>query len=898
MVEQPIAFVPPAPSIELVKQFPSETKQSSLSIAAKVEAGSSSEGYTVTAYTVDEKGQRKELESWTASAKAPATPIELSVELQAGINRFELVARNAGATAETEAQETARLILETHRHLRDTGLPVIRIATIESTAGKTLAILEAQAGRPWLSQTGQVVVRGGIQAVEKLVQATGQGKPLPAFIPDSDENFEFSWPLDVQPGKNRFRLDAKTEVSPLAATELEILYREPLPDVELLAPVPEQVISDNLADSQVAIRAVFQAEVKRRPLTATAVVNGRQFDQLLTVDMQRGWIEGRVPLSLGRNRLQLRLSNDSGSETLTRPFIIRYQPRPIVEQRQVPHEVDQPLFDVRLAGTSIAPLQRVLVNNRALSKQDWASEQDGSKFRLHIPHLAWQADQRQLVVTIFAEGIDQPIFETIDVPTLKRAVAPPQMVFLSPLDNGSVSTESLLIEYLITSPTALSRVELNQDGRSLKLPAIEAPQSEPELKLRQRVEVQLRPGLNTFQLTAENGDGQRARTLTVNFVPSPVALRLHALSDASDPTVKYALNQAEGGVWRLDGPLNVSRCILSGSVRWSYADNASLADPKLSVWVAVNGFKQAVTLEPIGSQPLVREFNCPIQLFRAQGNTVDVSAPDLPELASSLAQAQVDCGAPEVLRQRLHLAIVGVGVDRAQEQQIMQEAIASLDGSHLEQIAQRKEFTFQSPAFAECNGYGPYTGAVVSREKIGSLLETIRRRIQQARARESANDVLMLYYRGGEQVNNGGQFYLTTQQTRSERQGEIIRDPLQLKYFAVSSDSLSYFVNRCPGSQLLLLDVARTIEAQQTVGQHPDFIPGAATFRYAWLKGIAVPENARLITAWQPSPKPFQLAQVQQMLSQRFEDLTERYENAVSYENHLPAPLRDLVISR
>lgn len=429
------------------------------------------------------------------------------------------------------------------------------------------------------------------------------------------------------------------------------------------------------------------------------------------------------------------------------------------------------------------------------------------------------------------------------------------------------------------------------------LPAVVPPQPGDSSRLRQSVEVQLQPGLNTFQLMAENADGLRARTLTVNFVPSPVALRLHDLSSAADPTVKFLFHQAAGGMWRLDAPLDVARCQLRGSVRWSYADEASLKDPKLKVWVAINGFKQPVDLMPVGAQPLTREFICPLQLFRASGNSIEVSAPDLPELASSVAQAEVDCAAPELMRQRLHLAILGVGVDRSLEQQLMQEAIASLSGTDLQHVAKRKEFTFQSPAFTECIGYGPYTGAVVSREKIASLLEMIRLRIQQASSRETANDVMMLYYRGGEQVNNGGQFYLTTQQSQSSSQGELIRDPLQLKYFAVSSDSLSYFVDRCPGTQLLLLDVARAVP-QETGGHQPNFIPGAATFRYAWLRGVQVPEAARLITAWQASPKPLHLEQVQQILSLRFDALSKRYQNSVSYENHLPSSIRDLVISR
>lgn len=898
VVEQPIAYIPPAPSISVVNQFPSETKEVRLNIAAKIAPGSLAEGYEVAAVRLTDGGEREELNSWTWQPNDPPLTIDFPVELREGSNRFELVAHNAEATAATKGEETASVVLETFRQLRDNSPPAIRVATIEDKAGKPLAVWNSQPGAPWHSESGEVLIRGQIQAVEKLTQATVQGESLPGFASDSSNQFEFSWPQKLQPGVNRLRLAAKTETSQLATIELEVLFLEPLPEVDLVSPAAGQVISDNLAESLLSLRAVFQVDPNRRPLKAIAVVNGRRLEQPLSVDVRRGAIEGKVPLSLGINRLQFELSNDTGAEMLTRPFTIHYQPRPIVDQRQVPTEIEQPIFDVRLSGTSAAPLKRVLVDGRELPSEAWHSEKDGNNFRLHIPQLAWKADQRNAVLAIFAEGVDQPIFETIDVPILKRPATPPQLVFLSPVDNGSVSTETLAIEYLVASQTELSRVELSQDGQDVKLPAIDLPQPGEASKLRQRVEVRLRPGLNTFQLTAENVDGLRSRALTVNFVPSPVALRLHDLSSAADPTIKFSLHQAADGMWRLDAPLDVARCQLRGSVRWSYADDASLNDPNLKVWVAVNGFKQPVDLMPVGAKPLVREFTCPLQLFRASGNSIDVSAPDLPELAASVAQAEVDCGAPEVMRQRLHLAILGVGVDRSQEQLLMREALASLSGTDLQHIAKRKEFTFRSPAFSECIGYGPYTGSVVSREKIASLLEMIRLRIQQARTRETANDVMMIYYRGGEQVNNGGQFYLTTQQTQSSRQGEIIRDPLQLKYFAVSSDFLSFFVDRCPGTQLLLLDVARAVAPQETFGHQPDFIPGAATFRYAWLRGVQVPETARLITAWQASPKPLQLEQVQQILSLRFDALSKQYQNSVSYENHLPPSLRDLVISR
>ena len=448
VVEQPIAYVPPAPSITLVDQFPNETKEVRLNIAAKIAPGSLAEGYEITVVRLTEGGEREKLESWTAKPSVPPLAIDFPVELREGRNRFELAAHNVEATAATKSEETASVVLETFRQLRDNGPPAIRVATVENKAGKSLSVLNAQPNAPWLSESDEVLIRGHILAVEKLTQAAGQGEPLTGFTPDSSNQFEFAWPRKLQPGLNRLRIAAKTETSQLATMELDVLFREPLPEVDLASPAPGQVIADNLADAMLNLRAVFQVEPNRRPLKAIAVVNGRRLEQSLSVDVSRGWIEGAVPLSLGVNRLQFELSNDTDAKMLTRPFTIHYQPRPIVEQRQVPSEIEQPVFDVRLSGTSIAPLTRVLIDNRELPSAAWNSQQDGNKFRLHIPQLAWQADQRQAVLAIFAEGVDQPIFETVDVPVLKRPAAPPQLVFLGPVDNGSVSTASLSIEYL------------------------------------------------------------------------------------------------------------------------------------------------------------------------------------------------------------------------------------------------------------------------------------------------------------------------------------------------------------------------------------------------------------------------------------------------------------------
>ncbi|MEZ6138652.1 MAG: hypothetical protein R3C53_27525 [Pirellulaceae bacterium] len=898
-----VAYLPPAPTIELKQPPPLATRDTQVAIAGTVTPQLVGQAFEVQLLLVADKSKvdnaqdAVEVFKWQSPVDGQPLDFTHMLELQEGPNVFVLRAINAGANEETGQFETATLRLETVLVPRDENPPEIEITSIQQVTPSGPRDLDSRVtSGQYVASAENIVISGKLSAPEQVSKATVNGEPLPGFEADTEVTFKL--PVRLQPGMNTFRFATATQVSAEALREVVVDYRQPLPEVEFIRPFADQVITSILPNGTVEIEGVFRPQTDQRPLNAQLILDGNVLDVPLTVnfDAAKGTIKGAVPLNLGNNSLQLLLKNDCGVQSKSPPLKFHYQPIPVVERQQVPEMVDGATFAMQLSGVTATDIQRVLIDNRELGAENWTHMRDGERFVLNFSDLPIETGRTQSVLSIFSEGATVPVEVTIPIPRRTAPlVLPPQVAFLSPSEDSSVTTEIVEIEYLVQSSNDLKRIELRHDGSQLALPEFLPADDAPVHRVRQQLAVRLRPGVNRFELLGENRDGLRTTTLSLNFIPSPVSLELTSLTpvQAGVTTDAVPLTRRDDGSWGLQQSLKAGSNLLRGRVRWNYADEATLNNSRLQVWVAVNGFKQPVGLLPREEDSLEREFVCPVQLFRVKDNWIEVTSADLPELRGTRAVAHVDCDSPELARQRLHLVIVGVGVPREEEQSLMSQAVASLSGSGLRELKSRNEFVFQSPAFAECIGYGPYIGPVVSREKIGSLLELIRLRIFQSQKVNPANDVLLVYYRGGEQVYDGGQFYLTTQQTQTADEAAILRDSVQLRHFAVSSDSLATFVDHCPGTQLLLLDVAR-IDAQGTRPPSPDFVPGAATFRYAWLRGMGVPTEARLISAWNASPSAHSLEQIERTLAEQYETLSHRFENAISYENHLPPVLRDL----
>ena len=884
LAESQFVFVPERPTIEPSLRPIAMTKESKATVKAVVKPTQADVPIDVVLFRINDDGGREIVSKWgTNEQNNKELNLELPLELSLGRNQFIVEAQNQGTTDELQPLEASTWKFEISRVARDINPPTIELTSL-------LDLSNSNSDPITLGSVGYVVtseramISGTIRANENLTSATIAGANPPGFVSNAVTDFTFQVPLLLKPGPNTIRIASKTDTSPESTLDLDVLFRQPLPEIEMVQPFGSQTIESLLSPSTFGLRALFQTEPSLRPISVFAIVNGLQMEQLMVVDLKAGEIQGEIPLRLGLNTLQLQLSNDTGAKSQSPPFTFYYQPTPTVDDWQVPKEIEGIAFDTQLSGQAASPIERLAIDGREIPSSQWRSEQSGSKFSLNISALPWQSDRRQFSLAVFATGIAKPAFATIDSPKRKRPAQPPTLAFLSPSDSASVTSERINIEYLVLSRTALSSIELLHDG--LPVPNLPGQPSRDgdDSEIRQRVEVRLRTGANVLQLVAENKDGLSTQSLTLNYVPSPVEIELDSIAPTDMPTSTQNLSLQSDGTWGTDRPAESSQNLLKGRVRWNFRDDVAIRELSSQIWISVNGFKQAVRLLAASPNSLEREFVGRVHFFRAQDNIVEVLATDLRRASTAKKVVKIDCQSPQLPRQRLHVVIIGIGVQPSDEAGLVREAVASLAGTELRSVT--KKFVFQSPAFVECNGYGPFTGAFVSPEKIGSILHGVGVGIQQLQARDPADDVMLVYFRGGEQVDLGGQFYLTTRQPRDTGEADLLRTPIQLRNFAVSSGDLGLFVNHCPGTHVLMLDVTRSIYSQSVANNC--FVPGAATFRYAWLRGVEVPADARLISALRVAPESSRLNQIESQLSVKHIQLSRRYQDALRYENNVP----------
>src|SRR2546423_15720815 len=104
-----------------------------------------------------------------------------------------------------------------------------------------------------------------------------------------------------------------------------------------------------------------------------------------------------------------------------------------------------------------------------------------------------------------------------------------------------------------------------------------------------------------------------------------------------------------------------------------------------------------------------------------------------------------------------------------------------------------------TPAFEQVEPYGPLIGSKVRPGYIYDQLHNIKVAIELAQVGSPMNDVVMVYYQGGEAVNDQGNFFQTY-----AGQGQGVA-----KRFDIPCDILVEFLAETPGAHVLLLDVDR-----------------------------------------------------------------------------------------
>jgi hypothetical protein len=405
-------------------------------------------------------------------------------------------------------------------------------------------------------------------------------------------------------------------------------------------------------------------------------------------------------------------------------------------------------------------------------------------------------------------------------------------------------------------------------------PAVELPAA-GVLDFHRTEPVPLTPGANVLRVVAVNEGGEHSAERIVTYLPRPVWLEELRLETPTQPATFLTAEKQDNGHLVFTRPVPEGRLWLHGRVAWLDGSDRQLSDPKVRVRVWVNGAPQIQsTLALRGGDGLTRGFKVPLVLNREHGNHVEVQLPDLKMEAGRDCAFTLDCLKPDVRPQQLHLLIVGLGEEEPKKQ--TGQVLQALQGAFVKE----EEGQFATPAFPVGQLYASLSGQV-DHTQVLRQLNRVRSALLR-RARDGAlNDVVLVYYHGGESFS-AGSHYLQTSDT-----------------LAIGQDFLEKFFAEVPGAPILFLDVTRSGGERQRLVRWPSD-SRIGVLRSAWLgRGDDWKDDARLITALRETmPRASRFADVDSQVGLKLRQVAAEYPSLLLYDPHVPAGSRDLVLGR
>jgi WD40 repeat protein len=519
-------------------------------------------------------------------------------------------------------------------------------------------------------------------------------------------------------------------------------------------------------------------------------------------------LTAKVPLKYKHNRVQVLLSNQWNDPAVAGEMQVRYLRPPRILEVQAPKESTKPLADVSARVQSALEITREQVeadvNGREVARDRiQVQKQDANTWRVELKDVP--LDPAKNVLHLYVSNTEarsrQPGTATI---TFQPPNPGPVVEFLSPPMDTKVTDPELDVRFRVKSAEPLQRVELVREGKKPLRRTFDLTNQQPNAQgyyafdeknfPKELKDFPLEAKDNILRVEAVNSGGAQYAAVVVNYISIPVTLTIDKIVPV-DPATSQP-GQAIVPEVRSNGSLAVrrspqGRIRIEGHVTWSKENDAQLQKTGL-VRVFVNGFQQipGPLEEPAGKERR-RNFSADVLLNRLEGNFVELDLPDIKQDASNRTEFSVGSLNP-VKGQRLHMLIVGVG--EKDEDQLKTKAVTAL------RATTNPQGKSSSPGFEDVHFYGPLTG-YVSPEQVYTQLCLIKKTIDLHSPEGSANDVVMVYYLGQETVDGQGHFFRTS---ASKFDPELTRS-------AITCDGLSAYFTETLGAQILLLDVARTV---------------------------------------------------------------------------------------
>jgi hypothetical protein len=335
-------------------------------------------------------------------------------------------------------------------------------------------------------------------------------------------------------------------------------------------------------------------------------------------------------------------------------------------------------------------------------------------------------------------------------------------------------------------------------------------------------------GINPLTVRAVNDGGEGRAGVVVTRVEEPVRVLIETVKAAGG--IGQVLNPKllPDGRPEFNAALQAGVARIAGRVKWQPGTKPG---DQAQAHVYVNGFQQIpVDLVPADDGSTDKTFKADV-ILNEEANDIVVEVPELKQDAGTRQGFTLPCTAP-VKKQRWHVLVVGVGKQKPEE--VRKDVL-----KHLRAKAEGDEH-FRRAGVEEGTLYGPLTGADATPDKIYTQLLLMKSQIEQTAGNKEADDVVMVYYQGAEEIKSDGHFFLTS---LSGQDSDPKRD-------ALSCDELRRQLDDTLGAEVLLLDVAASRTASKSLDRVAGWRKGqhVGVVRYSWRGTVGRPADLGVLT--------------------------------------------------
>jgi WD40 repeat protein len=796
------------------------------------------------------------------------TTLDHQLKLVSGLNAVEVVARNAGAPAGASAEST-KLLLQVDFQPEPVRISLREVVPLPAGESQRL---DGTRGDAVTVNAKRVRVIGVVETKGMPMAEWRRGKEKPSAL-RLDEANKFELELELNPGAEDLSFTASTPGTKADAVPLKIRF-EPVPPTVVLNE-PEPVYEGEHA-GHLTVRGTIRPPTGSAGFaySTTVRVDGKLLKAATAaINEEKRTVEIKLPVEPGAAyRVEAELTNAWGKSTRSNAALARYWSPPTkIDFNPVAKVVKTPLLDLRASIRSRSPVTKAeaSVQNEAgdeyplrdlpikatsarpdtyeVSLQKVPMAKGKNTVRLWAANEQGRSRQPGEIVVQYQEPADPPVV---------RVLGPAE---------EKVHARDYELKFQVTSKAPLQLVDVVNGKKTYgkgrewsKLPK----NAQGLYESKEAVTIPLQPGMNRLEIVAVNEGGAGRAAVAVSFVVIPVRLELDALSSSDGKRVELR-RFADGVVTAEKVP--DARLGIRGRIVWDDASDPFLKSADQWVRVYVNGFQQ----QPAELQPAEgkteRTFETEILLNRSVDNRVEFELPGLKWSAQSRPQVKVlQCGKFHP-QQWLHLLVIGAGEE--DDKQLLEGVLKAVG-------AKGEPKRLYTDVFQHVELYGPLTAAddILTPDTVKMQLVQIRETIH-ARGAAGAGDIVLVYFRGGELVDDKGHFLLTGPRARAGT--------------TLPSADLARFFARNRGAQLLFLDVVRdagraggTDQIQQE-WRHDPQVARVGVFRSALRSNDPRPpvgEAARLDKALQEEmPKAAFLGDVEAGLRLKYEKLGNKF---------------------